>query len=346
MLSFVKKDVSRNVAEKSVNSLLEFFSSSTCIEFLEEVYSLTLDCLIDSKNDRLLFRTNLKLAKLYLDLADIAKLKKVIKVLHESSKAEMETSKRGTQQLEIYALEIQMYTLIKDNKRLEEIYLQSLSVKSAIPHPKIMGIIRECGGKMYMRQGKWDKCQSDFFEAFKCYEEAGSKNRIQCLKYLVLANMMSKSNINPFESPEARPYRGDPEIIVMNDLILAYQNKDVFNFERIQSENREKIMDDPFMKDYIEDLLYNIRTFFISSLQGSTIKLSDIASSLKISGGEVEEIVSRMILDEVICGKIDQVHQVLHTSTPHPKAKFYVEMVRLASQVENIHNHFNGILIN
>lgn len=50
--------------------------------------------------------------------------------------------KKGTQLLEIYALEIQMYTAQKNNKKLKELYEQSLHIKSAIPHPLIMGVIR------------------------------------------------------------------------------------------------------------------------------------------------------------------------------------------------------------
>ncbi len=34
------------------------------------------------------------------------------------------------------------------------LYERALSVRSAVPHPKIMGIIRECGGKMHMSEGK------------------------------------------------------------------------------------------------------------------------------------------------------------------------------------------------
>ncbi len=61
-----------------------------------------------------------------------------------------EDQKKGTQLLEIYALEIQMYTEQKNNKALKNIYEQSLHVKSAIPHPLIMGVIRgtECGGNL------------------------------------------------------------------------------------------------------------------------------------------------------------------------------------------------------
>lgn len=47
--------------------------------------------------------------------------------------------KKGTQLLEIYALEIQMYTAQKNNKKLKALYDQSLHIKSAIPHPLILG---------------------------------------------------------------------------------------------------------------------------------------------------------------------------------------------------------------
>ena len=62
------------------------------------------------------------------------------------------------------------------------------------------GVIRECGGKMHLREGEFEKAHTDFFEAFKDYDESGSPRRTTCLKYLVLANMLMKSGINPFDS--------------------------------------------------------------------------------------------------------------------------------------------------
>ena len=50
--------------------------------------------------------------------------------------------KKGTQLLEVYALEIQMYTAQKNNKKLKAVYEKSLYIKSAIPHPFTMGVIR------------------------------------------------------------------------------------------------------------------------------------------------------------------------------------------------------------
>src|SRR5262245_53872501 len=51
------------------------------------------------------------------------------------------------------------------------LYEKSLSVKSAVPHPRILGIIRECGGKAHLQDHSWSKAYEDFWEAFKNYDE-------------------------------------------------------------------------------------------------------------------------------------------------------------------------------
>ena len=166
---------------------------------------------------RLSLKTNLKLAKLWLDRHEYGRLTKarprrdalltsgqLIRQLHASiapkdSDADADADNtRGTILLEIYALEIQMYSEMKDNKKLRAIYEQTLSVRSAVPHPRIMGVIRECGGKMHMfespyrgagraltdRRGvvgraarsvgalRGQAYQSAFYEAFKNFDEA------------------------------------------------------------------------------------------------------------------------------------------------------------------------------
>ena len=49
----------------------------------------------------------------------------------------------------------------------------------------------------------------------------------------VLANMLMKSGINPFDSQEAKPYKNDVEILAMTNLVTAYQNNDINEFEKI-----------------------------------------------------------------------------------------------------------------
>ena len=89
---------------------------------------------------------------------------------------------------------------------VKKVFLEATNVTNAIPHPRTMGVIREFGGKMYMEEKDWEAAQVNFFQAFRNYDEAGSSQRIQVLKYLVLANMLMGSSINLFDSQETKPY--------------------------------------------------------------------------------------------------------------------------------------------
>lgn len=56
------------------------------MDLLQNFYKTTLDALKDANNDRLWFKTNTKLGKLYFDLNDYNKLSKILKQLYASCK--------------------------------------------------------------------------------------------------------------------------------------------------------------------------------------------------------------------------------------------------------------------
>ncbi|VEN58373.1 unnamed protein product [Callosobruchus maculatus] len=342
LLTYIKSAVTRNHSEKSINSILDYISTSRNMELLQNFYETTLDALKDAKNDRLWFKTNTKLGKLYYDRGDFNKLSKILKQLHQSCQTDdgEDDLKKGTQLLEIYALEIQMYTAQKNNKKLKTLYEQSLHIKSAIPHPLIMGVIRECGGKMHLREGEFEKAHTDFFEAFKNYDESGSPRRTTCLKYLVLANMLMRSGINPFDSQEAKPYKNDPEILAMTNLVNAYQNNDIIEFEHILKQNRQNIMDDLFIREHIEDLLRNIRTQVLIQLikPYTRIQIPFISRKLNIDVSEVESLLVSCILDNTIQGRIDQVNQVLFLERATLNQAKYSALDRWANQLNTLHS--------
>ncbi|KAK6189001.1 hypothetical protein SNE40_005061 [Patella caerulea] len=340
LLLYIKSAVTRNYSEKSINSILDYISTSKQMELLQNFYETTLDALKEAKNERLWFKTNTKLGKLYYDRSEYTKLQKILKQLHQSCQTDEgeDDLKKGTQLLEIYALEIQMYTAQKNNKKLKALYEQSLYIKSAIPHPLIMGVIRECGGKMHLREGEYEKAHTDFFEAFKNYDESGSPRRTTCLKYLVLANMLMKSGINPFDSQETKPYKNDPEILAMTNLVSAYQNDDINEFEKILKTNERNIMEDPFIKEHIEDLLRNIRTQVLIKLikPYTRIHIPFISKELNIEAIEVENLLVSCILDSTINGRIDQVNQVLELSTETTGIDRYNALDKWSNQLNNL----------
>lgn len=214
--------------------------------------------------------------------------------------------------MEIYALEIQMYAETKNNKQLKRLYQRALKVKSAVPHPKIMGIIRECGGKMHMSEENWPEAQSDFFESFRNYDEAGSLQRIQVLKYLLLTTMLMKSNINPFDSQETKPYKNDARIAAMTELVDAYQRDDVHGYQSVLQKNQD-ILADPFIAENIDEVTRNMRTKGVVKLIApyTRMKLAWIGNQLHISEDEVRDILGFLIVDGKIRGQIDQREGVL-----------------------------------
>lgn len=174
-----------------------------------------------------------------------------------------------------------------------------------------------------MREGEFERAHTDFFEAFKNYDESGSPRRTTCLKYLVLANMLMKSGINPFDSQEAKPYKNDPEILAMTNLVVSYQNNDINEFESILRNNRNNIMADPFIREHIEgeyllvlslpefifnspfnpsDLLRNIRTQVLVKLirPYTRIAITFISNELNIEPAEVESLLVSCILDKCV----------------------------------------------
>ncbi|MCD9640827.1 COP9/signalosome complex subunit Csn2 [Datura stramonium] len=265
MLTYIKSAVTRNYMKRS---------ASQNFSLLQEFYQTTLKALEEAKNERLWFKTT-KLCKIWFDIGEYGRMSKILKELHKSCQKEDGTDdqKKGTQ-------------------LLEELYNKALSVKSAIPHPRIMGIIRECGGKMHMAERQWAEAATDFFEAFKNYDEAGNQRRIQCLKYLVLANMLME-------------YKNDPEILAMTNLIAAYQRNEILEFEKILKSNRKNNkLDDPFIRNYIEDLLRNVRTQVLLKIIKPTRESGLFISRSLMCQKDVEELLVSLILTTVSTGTL------------------------------------------
>lgn len=162
------------------------------------MYEITLEALKSANNERLWFNTNQKLAKLYLDSKKIAEVENIVKVLKKSCQNSNGTDDpaKGTYLLEVYCLEIQLCSATQNAARMRQIYPKTLNLNATVSDPRIMGIIREEGGKMRMSEGNWDAAYNEFFEAFKAYQEAGNARARDSLKYVVLASMLVKSSIH------------------------------------------------------------------------------------------------------------------------------------------------------
>lgn len=283
-----------------------------------------------------MFKTRLKLARLYLSRGDWPRLRAQLaqltaEVTGTGAGADRDRDEAmlgasggtGTGMLEVYALQIAMYTATKETKKLAETYAKASDIaRAAVPHPSITGAINECGGKLAMMGRDWATARNLFLDAFKSYEEAGDGQRtIACLQYHLLANMLSSSRINPFDSQETKAYERDPQIAVMTSLTDAYLSNNIAAFDKLMrgtgSATGSPLAKDPFIAEYMGDLHASIRAQVAVALVApyTRVRLSFLASELGISDKDAEALAVRLIVDGALNARIDQVKGVLEMGT-------------------------------
>ena len=82
---------------------------------------------------------------------------------------------KGNQLLEIFALEIQMCIDTKEQLRMKKIYNLTQKFTAVIEDPRVVGIIKECGGKMYMSEKRWTAALEEFRASFQSLVESGNQ---------------------------------------------------------------------------------------------------------------------------------------------------------------------------
>jgi len=349
LLSYMDQ-VTRNDASEAINTVLDSVSSASDLSKLETVYELTLEALRATANQRLWFSTSVKLAKLHLEMNDVQKLQRIVKTLHKTCQKPdgSDDVSKGSHLLEVYALEIQMCTLTKNSLRMKEIYPKTINLTSAIADPRNIAVIRESGGKMYMSEKKWEGAYNEFFEAFKNYQETGNATRAKImLKYVVLANMLALSSINPFDSREAKVYQDDPEISAMANLRTAYEQNDIATIDQLLTNPSYKILSDAFIKTYLQDLLRNIRLQVLQNIikPYRCISLQFLAREINVPNDEVVSLLVQLILDEKIAAKIDGTEGFLHVDAGSSEvSKKFNNMQKWVDSFERIHNGLLGKL--
>jgi len=271
------------------------------------------------------------------------KLQKILEQLKDSCMLTdgTENPKKGNQLLEVYSLEIQMHMEKKDTKKVKELYEKGFATAKKNPGTlnSKLAIFHFVGGKLRMEEHSSNYAYSAFFEAFNFFEEAGSRFKIPCLKYILLANMLNNSTINPFASPETKNLQNHAEIKPMAELLGAYQHNEIDKFEKILNTNKKVIMDDPFIAQFISNVLREIRTQVLLQLirPYTKVTIPFVATKLNIKPEEVQELLVFLILDNRIVGQIDQVKQLLHLEKGGPIAK-YRHICKWSDQLKSLHS--------
>ena len=107
--------------------------------------------------------------------------------------------------------------------------------------------------------------------------------------YVILAGILSHSEIDHAQCREAKVYQDDKDIVSITQLRDAYIKNDIKRIQEILSNKKNKIFSDPDFVQYLEDLLRNIRLNVILYKVSpyNTIKIDFLSKELNISQREV-----------------------------------------------------------
>jgi COP9 signalosome complex subunit 2 len=306
--------VTRNECTDAINVVLDTISAATDVDVLSQMYEITLEALKTANNERLWFNTNLKLARVYLEGSKVAEVERILLLLKQTCQLPdgSDDISKGSALLEVYCIEIQLCSHTHNAARMRNIYPKTMNISAAVADPRVLGTIREEGGKMMMSEGCWHEAYEEFNEAFRNYQEAGNPRAKSCLKYVVIASMLSPSvDINPFAAREAKVYSDDREIMALSDLRGCLEVNDIVKFERILNNKQNRISAEPFIMKYLQPLRKRMREQVLVSLTRpfSKVSFKHLAGELNLTVAEVEFLLTGLIIDGQITGAIDQVDQ-------------------------------------
>jgi COP9 signalosome complex subunit 2 len=365
------------------------FGTGEQLSAIMQMYNIAFESIMQqtkNRNEGLWYKLKMKLAQMLMARAEYAALPRILRdveryCMKDEGGVLVVDSRRSTELLQVYAMDIQICTQRKETERLKTLYKKCMEqIEKGIPSPKIVGVIRECGGKMFMNESKWADAYKDFHEAFSSYNSAGDLRRENCLKYLLIATMLKNGveseklqmeitqlqsegaqqneaainqkkdemaglkRVDIFADQGMAPFQDRPNIRYLSDLVNAYLSSNIDGFNEIFNAHKQEILDDPFVNTYVEDILLSVRTQAIIKLikPYTEIGMDFIAEELQIKVEEVEFLLVGLILDGKLSGSIDQMKSMLSINKRAEGEKRYAAMGKWAQQLAAVNSSIAG----
>lgn len=324
LVSYVP-NVNRNYAEESLSKILNNYSLSNDNEFVDQLYDIILGFLGDvsgtgGSNDRLWLKINMNKLKNLLEEKKLLECYPLISSIKEKLKNSSE-SIRNSFSLEVIAAEIEYYSQQPklDLVKLNQLHCKSSTITSAVTHPRIMGIIRECGATVQFYRGNYEKARLEYYECFKNYDEAGSSSKKKILKYLTLCSLLTENEVNPFESQETQSYSQLPEYFNLISLIKAYDELNLPSFNQIRDnmkQDNDELVNDEIFVYASTQILRNLKSKILVNYLKSykTIKFEFLTRKLEITQNELEDILIQLAnLGKISKVKLDFINDYIET---------------------------------
>lgn len=287
--------------------------------------SLEYSNLLDDKLFVKLYTIKIKI----LSERDDLESKKNVKLMIQNAILKAESYKNYTKHqflLEIYTIQLKsnmatvppLSDLTIYTKQLEANYQNCIDIMSnIILHPKMLGIIKEAGGKIDMLKKDFLSAIDKVAESFKNYDEAGSvEDKSRILKILIVLNILAfRSEVSILQSNNIKPYlssqanNNDKEITWLITLLRYYDINDISAFKDVLQKFQKDIKrkDSLFLTLFTSDMhnSINYKLLLQTFKVYSQVRFDYIIDLLELNNiDEIQDLIFEMISKEILTERI------------------------------------------
>lgn len=298
--------VDRNYGDSSLSKVLFRFEPTTNIPnpILESIYQKFLEFLkqIDDRTtneSRTYLRVNLYMSNLFILEKEYDKAHDILTSLERMVLGSSDDIK-SVFLFDVLAAEMTIASEHKFNlHELTRLSKLSSSAITAIPQSRIVGTVKECLGIVCMYSQDYQSANIYFQDSFKAFNECGDPRRVEVLIKLIISNLLSESEINPFRSSDFQGLLQNKNIAIMMQLFNVVQNIKIDQYSKMLHTHDFLSLqaNNPFLSHFLPGITEIIRVKFILEYLRvfSRLKLKGFCEKLCISEANLEQLLLRLL---------------------------------------------------
>ncbi|KAJ8507308.1 hypothetical protein ONZ45_g10316 [Pleurotus djamor] len=213
---------------------------------------------------------------------------------------------------EVHLLESRVYLAIRNMPKAKAALTSSRTAANSIYcPPALQSALDLQAGILHAEDRDWTTAYSYFFEAFEGLSSLGEEGALGAFKYMLLCKVMLNlpDDVNTLLTIKlALKYAQLREIESMRAIARAHQNRNLADFEKALRDYQDELTTDPIIRSHLTALYDTLLEQNLLRIVEpySVVEIEHVASLVGQERQAVEAKLSKMILDKVFYGVLDQ----------------------------------------
>lgn len=337
-IKFLLINSSKAKSDKILRTLVDYFISIP--ENFDYKITIVKDIINWTKEEkRTLLHQSLetKLVSIYLDSKNYSDALTLISTLLRDLKRLDDKNAL----IEVQLLESRIYHALRNLAKSRAALTSARTSANAVYCPPLIQAQLDIqSGILHAEEKDYKTAYSYFYETLESFSSQEDKRSLIALKYMLLCKvMLSQSDeVHSIVNSKLGLKWQGPEIEAMKAVAQAHLNRSLIEFEQVLAKYQDYLRSDPIIKTHLaalyetlleQNLLRLIEPF-------SRVEISHIAGLVKLPESTVENKLSKMILDKVFDGVLDQGNKCLEIFDKPVLDKTYEATLETIKSMNNV----------